>query len=647
MCGIAGFASRNVISEAELDAVSRVNQSLVHRGPDGEGQYGSAHVALAMRRLSIIDLEGGWQPLYNEDRSLTLIANGEIYNFVELRQQLESHGHQFSTGSDCETILHLYEEHGTDCVLYLRGMFSFALWDAKRQRLMLARDRMGEKPLYIYESDGQLLFASEMKALLASGMVPFELDAPAIDLYFHYQYVPEPLTPLKGVRKLDAGHILEVDVADWRVSNKRYWSMEDAPPLAGDPATLIREELETVSEIVIRSDVPVGVALSGGLDSSAIAALAARKYAGRIEAFSVGYPGRPESDERNLARSLADDLNMPFHEVELDVAAMVEFFPELVYWRDDPIADISGYGYYKVSKIAREHNVPVMLQGQGGDELFWGYPWVQQAAIESARKAETQGAGVSALPGYLAPQLPQDLSAPGLSRWARSLAGLRPGWQNFQSHRRTPADQFVFYDLSPDFREAATSARDHYASGFLEQLNGSGATQLFTFAQPWPDINVAITRLICDLYLRENGIAQGDRLSMASSIELRLPLVDHRLVETVIGLRKTHSDVRETPKAWFKAALRGVLSDEVMDRPKRGFAPPTRDWHNAIFARHGNLLVDGQLVQEKVLSATSARQLATGPFPSYSTTPFSFKALVLEHWCRQMLRAIEEPFVES
>src|SRR5687768_3325767 len=419
MCGIAGFASRNVISEAELDAVSRVNQSLVHRGPDGEGQYGSAHVALAMRRLSIIDLEGGWQPLYNEDRSLTLIANGEIYNFVELRQQLESHGHQFSTGSDCETILHLYEEHGTDCVLYLRGMFSFALWDAKRQRLMLARDRMGEKPLYIYESDGQLLFASEMKALLASGMVPFELDAPAIDLYFHYQYVPEPLTPLKGVRKLDAGHILVVDVANWRVTDERYWSMEDAPPLAGDPATLIREELETVSEIVIRSDVPVGVALSGGLDSSAIAALAASKYPGTMHAFSVGYPGSPRNDERADARALAAHIGLPFHDVELTTGDMVAFFPELVYWRDDPIADMAGYGYYAVSKLARENEVPVLLQGQGGDELFWGYNWVREAARESSRKETlVQLGSMAAMSQYFKLELPSGFSRAGVGEWA-------------------------------------------------------------------------------------------------------------------------------------------------------------------------------------------------------------------------------------
>src|SRR5437660_2500312 len=251
---------------------------------------------------------------------------------------------------------------------------------------------MGEKPLYLYQNNGQLLFASEMKGLLASGMVPFELDPNAANLYFHYQYVPEPSTPLKGVRKLDAAHLLTVDVDPWRVEDRCYWRMEDAEPLEGDPAQLIRQELETVSEIVIRSDVPVGVALSGGLDSSAIAALAARKYPGTMHAFSVGYKGRPESDERADARALADYLEMPFHDIELETGAMIDSFPEVVYWRDDPIADISGGGYYSAMTLARGHGVPVVLQGQGGDELFWGYNWVRNGARQSARKAALRGA---------------------------------------------------------------------------------------------------------------------------------------------------------------------------------------------------------------------------------------------------------------
>src|SRR4051794_24473672 len=316
MCGIAGIVSKRPIQPEETAAVGRMNGRLRHRGPDGEGFFTGTNLALAMRRLSIIDLAGAWQPIYNEDRSLAIVANGEIYNYVELRRQLESRGHQLSTDGDIETILHLYEEYGLDCVQHLRGMFAFALWDSKRRRLVVARDRMGEKPLYLFENDGRLIFASEMKALVSSGLVPFELDPKAVDLYFHYQYVPEPLTPIKGVRKLDAAHLLTVEVDDWRIEEKCYWRMEDAEPLSGDPTTVIREQLETASELVIRADAPVGVALSGGLDSTAIAALAARKYPGTMHAFSVGYPGRPPYDERADAKALADHLEMPFHDIE-------------------------------------------------------------------------------------------------------------------------------------------------------------------------------------------------------------------------------------------------------------------------------------------------------------------------------------------
>ncbi len=301
MCGIAGIVAARGLSSELNSRVALMNDALIHRGPDGSGSFQTDHIAFAMRRLSIIDLAHGAQPLYNEDRSLVLVANGEIYNFVELRAEMKRRGHTFRTGSDCETILHLYEEYGADCLNHIRGMFVFALWDSRLDRLVLARDRMGEKPLYLYQTDGRLLFASELKALLRSNLVPFELDTEAVDLYFHYQYVPEPKTPVKGVRKLDAAHILTVEINPWNLKEECYWRMDAVPPIEGDPATKIREELETVSELIIRSDVPVGVALSGGLDSSAIAALAIRKYPGVMHAFSVGYSGSPETDERKDA----------------------------------------------------------------------------------------------------------------------------------------------------------------------------------------------------------------------------------------------------------------------------------------------------------------------------------------------------------
>lgn len=636
MCGISGIVTCEPTSPELRSLVSRVSAAQAHRGPDGGGEFHDRHVALASRRLSIIDLEGGSQPLYNEDASLALIANGEIYNFVELRQRLESSGHCFRTRSDCEVILHLYEETGLEFVEHLRGMFALALWDATRRRLVLARDRMGEKPLYLCERHGQLLFASELKALVRSGAVSFELDAEAVNLYFHYQYVPEPKTPLKGIRKLDAAHMLVVDVEEWRSTEVRYWNMNDAPPLEGEPGVFIRERLDEVSAIALRSDVPVGVALSGGLDSSAVAAFAARARPGALHAFGVGYKGRPESDERADAQDLARHLRLPFHEVELDTREVVDFFPELNYWRDDPVADYAGHGYYSVMKLARERGVPVVLQGQGGDELFWGYPQLRQAALEAILKKSSAGKRLpNAVAAYVSLAAPADLSRQSLSAWTRDLGGLRSGLRLLRSHRASPG-RMPFYDLSPDFDAAAREARSLYGERFTEQLGGADACELFTFGQPWPNVEVTLTRLVCATYLRENGITQGDRLGMASSVEMRLPLIDHKLVETIIGLRKTRSDVSLPPKTWLRDAVRDLLPARVLDRPKRGFAPPTREWHDALFAAYGDQLRDGYLMQTGVLRPESAARLARGEFPEGLTSPLSFKALVLEQWCRAM-----------
>ncbi|MDQ3755072.1 MAG: asparagine synthase (glutamine-hydrolyzing) [Acidobacteriota bacterium] len=639
MCGISGIVTREPITPERISAVARMDAAQTHRGPDGAGAFSDRHIALAVRRLSIIDPVVGAQPLYNEDHSLALIANGEIYNFTELRQGLQARGHRFATGSDCETILHLYEEHETGCVHHLRGMFAFALWDMKRGRLMLARDRMGEKPLYLYGRDGALMFASELRALGASALVPFELSPEAINLYFHYQYVPEPLTPLKGVRKLDAAHLLTVDVVSWRVAETCYWRMEDAPALTGDPGELIREQLDTVGALTLRADTRVGVALSGGLDSSAVAALTAhRKSPPEIHAFSVGYEGSPESDERAAARALALHLGLPFHEVELKANQMVEFFPELVGLRDDPIADISGYGYYSVMRLAREHDVPVMLQGQGGDELFWGYPLLQQAAFESKQKAALEENLWSAWPSYLRWQRLPKRGRAAVARWVREGGGLLPSWQHLRRHLALPASRIIFYDLAPDFCHAAEGIGKLYAQTFVDDLRATDPTKVWMLAPPSTNIDVRLTRLICDTYLRENGIAQSDRLSMASSVELRLPLVDYKLIETVIGLRKTQPDAHLPSKAWFKIALRDLLPAWVLDRPKRGFEPPTRSWHNALFAAYGNSLPGGYLVQAGVLSQGGACHLATGDFPPDAVAPLSFKVLVLEQWCRQMLK---------
>lgn len=649
MCGISGMVAHQPLSADQRSRVSWMSAALQHRGPDGEGVYQDEHVSLAMRRLAIIDLEGGWQPIYNEDRTLALICNGEIYNYIELQQELAARGHTFSTDGDVEMILHLYEDYGVNCVQHLRGMFAFALWDTQKRQLLIARDRMGEKPLYLYERPGELYFASELKALMQTGVVPFELDPAAIDMYFHFAYVPEPRTPIKHVRKLPAGHTLLIDVERWVQHEQSYWNMMDAPPLTGDPVEAIRAELDKVSEIVIRSDMPVGVSLSSGLDSSAVATLAARKYPGTMHAFSVGYPGKPPNDERDEARWLADKLNMPFHDIEIEVSEMVQTFPETVFMRDDPIADISGYGYYAVMKLARQCGVPVVLQGQGGDELFWGYNWVQQAVSISRSKQALLQAKTPRwkyLLGSAWQKAQQNL--PTHPRQAlRDLRGAyRKAAENWQRFHATAPETVVFFDTHIDYQVALQRRSGIYGAALHDQLNATTARDVFSFPQPWEDLDILMTDLISRTYLLENGIAQGDRLSMASSIEMRLPLVDYKLVETVIGHRKTHSDHHLPAKTWFKEAIKGIVPDEVLARPKRGFAPPLQAWYEALLKAYGNQLEDGYLVEQGILSRDAARRMAAGEGLMQGVMTLPFKALCLEVWCREYqtaLEAVREP----
>lgn len=632
MCGICGTIKRDRISDRDVSSIHAVNNAMIHRGPDGDGEYRGECVLLAMRRLSIIDLEGGWQPLYNEDKSLALVANGEVYNFVELREMLKGKGHVFSTGSDCETIIHLYEEFGLDFVHHLRGMYAIALWDSKKDRLVLVRDRMGEKPLYLFEKAGQLIFASEMKALLKSEMVPFDLEPGAICDYFHYDYVPEPRTAVRGVKKLPAGHMLLIDIDPWKIEERCYWRMEDAPPLEGDPVELIREQLESISDIILRSDVPVGVALSSGLDSSTVAVLAAKKSPGKIHALTIGFEGAGWRDERKGARELADHLGMPFHDMEISLGDVVNMFPQSSVDKDDPIADVASHGYYAVSKLARDMNIPVLLQGQGSDELYWGYVWLRRAMGASMRKFSVPGQ----VPRDYDPFrsiLPRNLHFTGLRDYAFLLSGKMLGWGRVKSG---PRDQLCFYDQSRTYQMGAYSKKKMFTREYLDMLADHNPAELFTIPEPRPDLGVLISKLACQTYLLENGIAQGDRLAMVSGVELRLPLVDYRLVETVLGLRKTQPDQHLLPKAWFKEVIKEYLPEWMLNRPKIGFSPPSSLWMNILREKYGPTLMSGYLVENGILDADYVRTMLK---PHSQLTPWPvmmYKTLVLEYWARGM-----------
>jgi asparagine synthase (glutamine-hydrolysing) len=590
MCGICGIVGEDPVQDP---APMRLMLSeLAHRGPNGVGELVSPHVALGMTRLAIIDIEGGAQPLYDCAGSAALVLNGEIYNYRELRRELGRRGHVLRTRSDAEVVVHLYEELGTEFVSRLRGMFALALWDPRLRRLVLARDRMGEKPLYFRLGRRSITFASELRALVRSRTFSAELDPTAIHEFFHYQYVPEPLTPLAGVSKLPAGHIMTVELPQWRVEQSRYWSMVDAPPLVGDPVEAIGDQLRSLAPLVTQADVPVGVALSGGLDSSAVAALAARSSPNEVHAFSLGYQGRPVLDERHEAEQLAGALGMPYHEIELSERDVASSFGRLARAWNEPIADLAGFSYLAIAESAGRNGVPVLLQGQGGDELFWGYPWVRRALAQSRSH----------------------------------------GFQNASGPHR-----LTFYDLDPDYQEAARCCHLLYDQDWLRRVDLEAPAARFT-APRWPEnLAVEITRLISQTYLLSNGIAQGDRITMSASVELRLPLVDHRLVETTIGFRKRIDDHALDPKAWLRGAVAGLLPETVLSRQKRPFTPPMHRWHAALRQAYGWMLPDGMLVSIGVLRREAAARLAAAPFPPNGGSPLSFKALVLEAWCRTTL----------
>ena len=445
--------------------------------------------------------------------------------------------------------------------------------------------------------------------------------------------MPEPRTVLQGVRKLPPAHLLIVNLDPWRVETREYWRFEDAPPVEGDPASLIRAELENIAGMIVRSDVPVGVALSGGVDSSAVAALASRRYPGVLGAFSVGYKGRPMQDEREMARQFAAHIGAPYHEVEISVDEMVDFFPELNYWRDDPIADIAGHGHYAVNRAARENGYRVLLQGHGGDELFWGYSWVVRAAEATRLKEQGRQRGWWR---SLIEHLPRGLSKPELVEALYLLGGLAHGWKAVQPARSAPADQVVFYDLCDTYQIAASAARSTYHASFATRLGDARAADWFRVGQPRSRADLLIMRLLFGSYLLQNGIAQSDRLSMASSVELRLPLLDYKLVELVVGLQKVAPSYLLPAKSWLRAAVAGIVPQWVLDRPKRGFNPPVTPWINALKARYGGDLRSGYLTDTCVLDRAAARRLTTPGSRFGVRNDLAFKYLTLESWCRAM-----------
>jgi asparagine synthase (glutamine-hydrolysing) len=570
MCGIAGIFRYRSRAPVAAEVVSAMADTMAYRGPDDRGVHCEGAVGLGHRRLSIIDVTGGHQPLGNEDGSCWLVYNGEIYNHRDLRRELESHGHVFRTNSDSEAVLHAYEQYGPQCVERFRGMFAFAVWDRPRRRLFMARDRFGVKPLYYADGNGSLIFGSEIKALLASGEVAPCLREDKIPEQLCLGYLAGDETLLDGIRKLPAGHTMTVDEGGGRID--RYWDLpagvESSSESSRSPAELCERFsalLEDAVKARLMSDVPLGAFLSGGLDSSAVVALMARHCSGALRTFSVGYDD-PAASELRYARLAAQRFGAEHHEVVLSAAQLRDLLPRLIWHEDKPIAFPASVPLYLVARLAREH-VKVVLTGEGSDELLGGYDRyaVTWWNLRLGRLYErTMPAAARALLRGAVGRLPQGGVKRKLERTFVALpADLRSLYvANFLGYFRGRELESV---LEPELA-ASLGAQRRYA-GTLAFAQDDGRRDLLS-AMQYIDVKT---------YLEELLMKQ-DRMSMAASVESRVPFLDHRLAEFAWRLPASAKLRGLAGKRVLKQAMRGIVPDEIIDRRKLGFPVPTSKW---------------------------------------------------------------------
>jgi asparagine synthase (glutamine-hydrolysing) len=609
MCGIAGIVSIDGLDEHAQSRALRMRDIITHRGPDEAGLHCDAYAALAHRRLSIVDLSSGQQPLSNEDGSVWVVFNGEIYNHGEIRQELESRGHVYRTKSDTETIVHAYEQWGEGCVHRFRGMFAFAIWDAPKRRLLLVRDRLGIKPLYWARTPQGLLFGSEIKAILASGLIEPAANDRVLPEVLSTRYTSGEETMFRRINKLLPGHLMIFEGG--AIKKTQYW---DVPARTAQgsalgaqgsgqdvlsPVSRFRELLEESVKLRLMSDVPLGMFLSGGIDSSAIAALMARMIDRPLQTFSVAFKDRA-FNELNYAREVATAIGAVSHEVVIDDRDFFGALPKLLWHEDEPIAHTSSVPLYFVSALARQH-VTVVLTGEGSDELLAGYgkyprvSWNWRAGTVYERMMPRPLR--TSIAQSMIPMLPAKLA-----RYAR---------RSFLAMDRTP--ESMFFDnfasirladqrqlLAAPLRDAATREQAYASSlGYYKALNGS-STLLDRLL--YADIKTYLVELLM----------KQDQMSMATSIESRVPFLDHKLVEYAATLPDEWKLNGWTTKRVLRESMKGLLPESILNRPKMGFPVPFSGWTRGAWngvAR--DVLLDRRSRERGLIDAPAVDRLLT------------------------------------
>ncbi len=566
MCGIAGFISKEKdlpVREREI-LLDKMCKIITHRGPDEQGLAVEGRAALGMRRLSIIDLKGGQQPIYTEDESAFIVFNGEIYNYQELKEELESRGHRFKTNSDTETILLAYREFGVECVQYLRGMFAFAIWDKHDESLFVARDRVGKKPLfYSLTEKGNFVFGSELKVLQTHGEISGEMDFSALDAYLTFGYVPEEFCIFKNVQKLAPGHFLFFQ--DGKITTRKYWDFRYEKPVEikteDEYAETLRELIKESVKIRLISEVPLGAFLSGGVDSSCVVGMMSEISETPVKTFSIGF-NEDSFDELKYARIAAKHFKTEHHEF-IVTPDLVETVDELVWHFDEPFADPSALPTFMVSKMARDF-VTVVLSGDGGDELFAGY---------TRYVTDKKRSGLEKLPSAFRENLLKPLS--------KALPHSAKG-KNYLYNVSLEAIERYIDSVS---YLGNLKRKSLYSREFFNNLNGDFGKAENLFGQIARKVSTEnpidnLLYLDSKTYLVSDILTKVDRMSMATSLEARVPLLDHKLIEFVTNIPTELKLKGLETKYIFRKAIGEIVPKEILNRPKQGFGVPLNEWIN-------------------------------------------------------------------
>lgn len=626
MCGICGKVLVDRNATVLVEQIERMANAIHHRGPDDTGMYVSGHVGLGHRRLSIIDLNTGKQPITNENMTIWIVFNGEIYNYVELRKELLQKSHTFKTCTDTEVIVHLYEEYGIDCVAKLRGMFAFAIWDEMEERLFIARDRVGIKPLYYYIDNKSIIFGSEIKAILQDPSVNAVVNVPILDRYLTYLYAPGEETLFKNIYKLRPGHYMVYSMGKCRINE--YWDLDFSYTKSNLTIKDAKEQLiELLRESVklhMISDAPIGILLSGGMDSTSLLSLMAEETLETLSSFTIGFKGEDFADERWYAGLVAKKFRTNHYELTISPQDFGNFLPEYIWHMEEPVCEPPAIALYYISKLAKDY-VKVLISGEGGDEIFAGYQTYRNIVwLERLKK------------------MPFPINKSILS--LLKLISKIPQFKKIDKYVplfEIPLDQY-YYSLRSNPISCFNSIyyklySDDYKNQIDKQYSIEPTSKYFSQIQDCDDLTKMLY-VDTKTWLPDDLLIKADKMSMANSIELRVPLLDHKIMEFAASLPSSYKLNRLTTKYILKETLREKIPKEIVDRKKTGFPVPYDKWlKNELSHCVNDLLFEKKTVERGYFNAKEICKLIEQHKNGLGCSAEVFQLIIVELWHRAFI----------